>query len=60
MTGVQTCALPIFREALPDGASAGARVPRERLAATIRSYNLARGWTEDGYLPEAALRDLAL
>jgi aldehyde:ferredoxin oxidoreductase len=49
-----------LREALPDGASAGASVPRERLAAMIRSYNLARGWTEEGYLPEAVLRDLAL
>ncbi len=49
-----------LREALPDGASAGATVPRERLAAMIRSYNLARGWTEDGYLPETALRELAL
>jgi aldehyde:ferredoxin oxidoreductase len=47
-------------EALPDGASAGARVPRARLAEMIRSYNLARGWTEDGYLPEAVLRDLAV
>jgi aldehyde:ferredoxin oxidoreductase len=49
-----------LREALPDGAAAGARLPRERLAAMIGSYNLARGWTEDGYLPEAVLQDLAL
>jgi len=47
-------------EALPDGPSAGARVPRARLAEMIRSYNLARGWTEDGHLPEAVLRDLAI
>jgi aldehyde:ferredoxin oxidoreductase len=47
-----------LREALPDGASAGARLPRERLADMIRSYNLARGWNEDGTLPEAVLRDL--
>jgi aldehyde:ferredoxin oxidoreductase len=47
-------------EALPDGPSAGARVPRARLAEMIRSYNLARGWTQDGYLPEAVLRDLAV
>ena len=26
----------------------------------IRSYNLARGWTEEGYLPEVVLRDLAI
>jgi aldehyde:ferredoxin oxidoreductase len=47
-------------EALPDGASAGARVPRERLELMITSYNLARGWTEEGYLPDAVLRDLAV
>jgi aldehyde:ferredoxin oxidoreductase len=47
-------------EALPDGASAGARVPHQRLADMIRSYNLARGWTQEGYLPETVLRDLAI
>jgi aldehyde:ferredoxin oxidoreductase len=47
-------------EALPDGASAGARLSRERLAEMIRSYNLARGWTEEGYLSEEVLRDLAV
>ncbi|MEE9280808.1 MAG: aldehyde ferredoxin oxidoreductase family protein [Myxococcota bacterium] len=47
-------------EALPEGASAGARLPRERLEEMIRSYNLARGWTEDGYLTEAILADLAI
>jgi aldehyde:ferredoxin oxidoreductase len=47
-------------EALPDGPSAGASVPRARLAEMIRSYNLARGWTQDGYLPDAVLRDLEL
>jgi aldehyde:ferredoxin oxidoreductase len=47
-------------EALPDGASAGASVPRARLAEMIRSYNLARGWTQDGYLPDAMLRELGL
>jgi hypothetical protein len=26
----------------------------------ICSYNLTRGWTEEGYLPEAVLRDLAV
>ncbi len=47
-------------EALRDGASAGARIPRERLQAMIRSYNLARGWSEEGYLPEAVLRELGI
>jgi len=47
-------------EALRDGASAGARMPRERLEAMVRSYNLARGWSEEGYPSEAALRDLGI
>jgi aldehyde:ferredoxin oxidoreductase len=47
-------------EPLADGASAGARIPRERLREMIRSYNLARGWTEQGYLPAAVLQDLGV
>ncbi|HEY5657662.1 MAG TPA: aldehyde ferredoxin oxidoreductase family protein [Myxococcota bacterium] len=47
-------------EPLPDGASAGAMIPEERLREMIRSYNLARGWTERGYLPREVLRDLAI
>jgi aldehyde:ferredoxin oxidoreductase len=42
-----------FAEATGGGAE-GARLPRERLAEMIRSYNLARGWTEDGYLRDEA------
>jgi aldehyde:ferredoxin oxidoreductase len=47
-------------EGLPDGASQGAVIPRERLQRMIRSYNRARGWTEDGYVPESALQELGL
>ena len=47
-------------ETLPGGSSRDAALPRERLAGMIRSYNVARGWTPEGFLPEAALRDLAL
>jgi aldehyde:ferredoxin oxidoreductase len=36
----------------------GARLSRERLDEMIRSYNLARGWSADGYLPAAALEGL--
>jgi aldehyde:ferredoxin oxidoreductase len=32
-----------------------ARLPGERLSALIRSYNLHRGWREDGRLPPAAI-----
>ncbi|HEB89061.1 MAG TPA: aldehyde:ferredoxin oxidoreductase, partial [Deltaproteobacteria bacterium] len=48
-----------FREPIPSGPARGARLSRERLAAMIRSYNLARGWHADGTLPEALLADLA-
>jgi aldehyde:ferredoxin oxidoreductase len=47
-------------EPLTDGASADARLPRERLQEMVRSYNLARGWTEQGYLPAAVLQDLGV
>jgi len=46
--------------ALDEGASAGARLTRERLDEMIRSYNLARGWSEQGHLPEVVMRDLWL
>ncbi|MEE8142746.1 MAG: aldehyde ferredoxin oxidoreductase family protein [Planctomycetota bacterium] len=47
-------------EGLPDGVSRGARIPRQRLQGMIREYNLARGWTADGYLTEEVLADLDL
>jgi aldehyde:ferredoxin oxidoreductase len=48
-----------LREPLEEGASAGARLPRERLARMIRAYHRARGWSDDGYLSAPELRDLA-
>ena len=47
-------------EALPEGASRGAVIPRERLQRMIRAYNVARGWTEDGYLPAGRMIDLGV
>lgn len=47
-------------EGLPDGAARGAVIPRERLASMIRSYHRARGWTDEGYLPEPVLQELDL
>jgi aldehyde:ferredoxin oxidoreductase len=35
-------------EPLETGPAAGARLPRERLAAMIESYNRARGWSDAG------------
>lgn len=37
---------------LPDGDSPGASLPVERLREMVTAYNLARGWTADGWLPE--------
>ncbi len=42
-----------FDQALIDGASDGARLDEARLRKQIRAYNLARGWTEDGWLQES-------
>jgi aldehyde:ferredoxin oxidoreductase len=36
-------------EALESGPARGARLPRARLASMIRSYNLERGWSDDGF-----------
>jgi aldehyde:ferredoxin oxidoreductase len=49
-----------FDEALTGGASAGARLSRERLSEMVRSYHRARGWCDDGHLPPQVMRDLAL
>lgn len=58
----QDVALPdrFLEEALTEGASRGASLPRSRLRKMIRHYNVSRGWTDDGYLPDAVLKDLAL
>jgi len=55
-------ALPerFLSESLPDGTADGARLTRECLQEMIRSYNLARGWTERGYLSASVLADLAV
>jgi aldehyde:ferredoxin oxidoreductase len=47
-------------EGLPDGVSAGARLPRERLQDMIQAYYAARGWDEDGRVPPALLESLDL
>jgi aldehyde:ferredoxin oxidoreductase len=39
-----------FDTPLIDGASDGAQLSEETLRTQIRAYNLARGWTEDGWL----------
>lgn len=41
---------------LPEGGA----LSRERLAAMVRAYNLARGWTEDGFVPVEDVAGLGL
>lgn len=45
-------------EALPDGPRAGARLDAGRLKELVRSYYRARGWCDDGSLPEAVVAEL--
>lgn len=41
-------------EKLPDGTSRGATLSREKLQELVTAYNLARGWTSDGYPTESS------
>jgi aldehyde:ferredoxin oxidoreductase len=47
-------------EGLPDGTAAGAELPAERLREMIRAYNLARGLTADGWVPDRLAAELGL
>ena len=48
----------LLEEPIAEGAGRGARLTRQRLERMVRSYNLARGWTAEGYLRTEAIRDL--
>ena len=41
-----------YRDALPDSTGGDAILSRERMQTLIQQYNLARGWTVEGYLPD--------
>ncbi|HXG09969.1 MAG TPA: aldehyde ferredoxin oxidoreductase family protein [Gemmataceae bacterium] len=47
-------------EHLPDGASAGAVLPRPRLQAMIQAYYQARGWDRNGRVPRETVETLHL
>ena len=49
-----------LEETLPDGVAAGVGLSREELDYMIAGYYLARGWTEDGLIPEGKLAGLGL
>ena len=47
-------------EGLPDGAAAGASLPAARLHGMVEAYYAARGWDEQGTVPEEVIRTLGL
>lgn len=50
----------VFTEKLPTGIVAGVGLEREDLQMMIQGYYRARGWAEDGMIPEEKLRELGL
>ena len=50
----------VLEEKLPTGVVEGIGLPKEELDLMIRGYYRARGWTEEGLIPEAKLRELEL
>ncbi|MDA1347577.1 MAG: aldehyde ferredoxin oxidoreductase family protein [Chloroflexi bacterium] len=49
-----------LEEKLPDGVAEGVGLPREELDLMIAAYYRARGWNDDGTIPESKLRELGL
>lgn len=49
-----------FDSPIDQGASAGAQLNREQLAAQIREYNTVRGWSEQGVPPPEQLLRLSI
>src|SRR5262249_22780624 len=47
-------------ERLPNGTATGAVLPRERLQEMIQTYYAARGWNDQGQVPEKLLDTLQL
>ena len=50
----------VLREALPTGVAAGVGLSEEDLERMIAGYYRARGWTEDGLIPQSRLTELGL
>ncbi len=47
-------------EQLPDGASQGAMLSKERLQSLVHAYNLARGWSPEGWIGDNQLAELRI
>jgi aldehyde:ferredoxin oxidoreductase len=50
----------VLEERLPSGVAAGVGLTREELDYMIGGYYRARGWSEDGLVPETKLAELGL
>ena len=50
----------VLEEVLPTGVAQGVGLSRDDLDMMIAGYYRARGWTEDGLIPEGKLRELGL
>lgn len=50
----------VFDEALPTGVVEGVGLSRQDLDMMVQGYYRARGWREDGTIPDAKLRELGL
>ncbi len=50
----------VLSETLPSGVARGVGLAREELDMMVAAYYRARGWTEDGLVPEEKLRELGL
>ena len=50
----------VFDETLPTGVVAGVGLSRDDLDLMVDGYYRARGWNEDGTIPEGKLRELGL
>ena len=50
----------VFAETLPTGVAAGVGLDREDLDMMVQGYYRARGWNEDGSIPEGKMRELGL
>jgi len=49
-----------LNEALSGGASAGAALTEPQLRRMIRAYNAARGWSDEGWIPDSLLAELGI
>lgn len=50
----------VFHDPLPEGVARGVVLTEKELREMIEGYYQARGWTKEGFVPEAKLRELGM